>query len=517
MQAIRILVRRATSNPKLMRRIYRPSVLQQTEDEALEVPSDWRKRQVELEDDILSTQAEIVELFEQMDSDGDGKLEMDEVSKALRAGKIPTSRTSLTQLTYLSGAHQQSNQSQEEQSMGLPEFVDLVRRRKETLHDAYYWMLRHKHKGKFSSSTLRIAAQKSGVHLSDLEIKQIQQRLGNTLKYSEFVDYLLLAPDVNPRYFLDSWYTEAFCDDAESQFSTPRDIQVNDDISFAHAAAKKLSCGGIAGALSRTLTAPLDRIRVVLMTNTEQLGMGRALSLVTRNGGYSQLWMGNGVNCLKIAPEVGIKLLSFDMFKNQLAQDPSNVTVQERFVAGGMAGVLSQITVYPFEVIKTRLSMSTSGEPIGMVDCFRNTISEGGYRAFYAGMAPSIVGIIPYAALDLTLNSWLKDQASAYLEGVHKETSVPVLLGCGMASSGTATIVTFPLNVIRTRAQASGESFGNILRWLHANGGWRAFYRGLIPCLAKVMPATSFSYAAYEALSSEWDRKLLPHPPTPNK
>jgi hypothetical protein len=132
--------------------------------------------------------------------------------------------------------------------------------------------------------------------------------------------------------------------------------------------------------------------------------------------------------------------------------------------------------------------------------------------------APSVVGIIPYAALDLTLNSWLKDQASVYMEGVHQESSIPVLLGCGMASSGTATIVTFPLNVIRTRAQANGESVGHILRWLQANGGWRAFYRGLTPCLAKVMPATSFSYAAYEALSGAWDRKLLPHHnSSPNK
>jgi solute carrier family 25 phosphate transporter 23/24/25/41 len=387
MQAIRILARRVT-NPKLMRRIYRPSVLQQTEDEALEVPNDLLKRRVELEDDALTTQEEIAELFHQMDSDRDGKLSIDEVSKALRTGKIPTSHTSLAQLAHFSGVDQNYRSPDEQQLMGFAEFVDLIRRRKETLHEAYYWILKHKLKGKFSSGTLRIAAQKSGVHLSDLEIRLIRHQLGgkSSLTYSDFVGYLLLAPEVNPRYFLDQWYTDAFCDDAESQFSTPRDIRVNDEISFAHAAAKKLSCGGIAGAMSRTLTAPLDRIRVVLMTTTEQLGAGRALSLITRNGGYAQLWMGNGVNCLKIAPEVGIKLLSFDMFKNRLAQDPSNVTVQERFIAGGMAGVLSQVSVYPFEVIKTRLSMSTSGEALGMLDCARQTMSEGGYRAFYAGM-----------------------------------------------------------------------------------------------------------------------------------
>ena len=130
MQAIRILARRVT-NPKLMRQIYRPSFIQQTEDEAIEVPNDWHKRQVELEDRALSTREQIANLFHAMDADNDGFLEIDEVSKAFCTGKIPTSQISLMQLVHFSEVDQTYHSTdpewrKQEGRMGLEEFVDLV-------------------------------------------------------------------------------------------------------------------------------------------------------------------------------------------------------------------------------------------------------------------------------------------------------------------------------------------------------------------------------------------------------
>jgi solute carrier family 25 phosphate transporter 23/24/25/41 len=169
--------------------------------------------------------------------------------------------------------------------------------------------------------------------------------------------------------------------------------------------------------------------------------------------------------------------------------------------------LISQVSIYPMEVFKTRLAIAAPGQIHGMADCARQTFAQGGYRAFYAGLGPSIVGIIPYAAIDLSLNSILKDFAADYLQQAKRETSVPVLLGCGMTSSGTAAVLTFPLNVIRTKTQATGEPFGRVISTVQSQG-WRAFYRGLVPCLAKVLPATSISYVAYEYLGGAWDQSV---------
>ena len=276
-----------------------------------------------------------------------------------------------------------------------------------------------------------------------------------------------------------------------------------DDVSFLQAASKKICCGGAAGCLSRTLTAPIDRVRLLMMTSSEPLGLLGALRKATEGRGVKAMWQGNGVNCIKITPEMSMKLMAFDFLKMGIARDPDNIQMSERFVAGGAAGAISQLTIYPMEVARTRLALTTQrSETIASV--LRSVVREKGFGALYAGLGPSIGGIIPYAAIDLSLNSLLKDVAVRKLIADDREISVPLLLGCGMLSSATATIATFPLNVIRTKAQATGDSFTTIVKAIHGEG-WKGFYRGLVPCMMKVLPATSVSYAAYDYFGKAWD------------
>lgn len=54
--------------------------------------------------------------------------------------------------------------------------------------------------------------------------------------------------------------------------------------------------------------------------------------------GFKGFFKGNGVNCIKVAPETAIKFLMFDYLKKKMAEDPENVTGFERFLAGGIAG-----------------------------------------------------------------------------------------------------------------------------------------------------------------------------------
>lgn len=55
---------------------------------------------------------------------------------------------------------------------------------------------------------------------------------------------------------------------------------------------------------------------------------------------------------------------------------------------------------YPLDVIRTRLAFQVKGEHvyIGMLDAARTMVSmEGGTRALYRGMTPTIIGMAPYA------------------------------------------------------------------------------------------------------------------------
>lgn len=97
-----------------------------------------------------------------------------------------------------------------------------------------------------------------------------------------------------------------------------------------------------------------------------------------------------------------------------------------------------------------------------------------------------------YSAIDMSTFEALK---LAYLRSAGKdEPGVLALLAFGSVSGSIGATSVYPLNLIRTRLQASGSSghperytgILDVARKTYARDGWRGFYRGLFPTLAKV-------------------------------
>ena len=55
------------------------------------------------------------------------------------------------------------------------------------------------------------------------------------------------------------------------------------------------------------------------------------------------------------------------------------------------------------QVIKTRLAVGKTGQYKGLLDCGLKTYQREGFFALYRGYLPNILGIIPYAGIDLTI------------------------------------------------------------------------------------------------------------------
>jgi len=55
------------------------------------------------------------------------------------------------------------------------------------------------------------------------------------------------------------------------------------------------------------------------------------------------------------------------------------------------------------QVVKTRLAVSETGQFSGIFDCAKKIFCKDGIRPFYRGYIPNIIGIIPYAGIDLTV------------------------------------------------------------------------------------------------------------------
>jgi hypothetical protein len=53
--------------------------------------------------------------------------------------------------------------------------------------------------------------------------------------------------------------------------------------------------------------------------------------------------------------------------------------------------------------MKTRLTLGKTGQYNGMFDCAKKILRKEGIKAFYKGYTPNMIGIIPYAGIDLAV------------------------------------------------------------------------------------------------------------------
>ncbi|KAG0273046.1 hypothetical protein BGZ95_011157, partial [Linnemannia exigua] len=488
----------------------------------------------------------------------------------------------------------------------------------------------HNNDNEIQADELQASLTKAGIDLSDTDLEQFIKAMDKdgdgAIDYEEWRDFLVLLPREPTLKEIFHYVQEVV-----AQVGVDGDVVMppseNDYV------ARYLLAGAIAGAVSRTATAPLDRLKVYLITNSmpaltgqvAQAGLKHIPKLSTpsavapvkqrllwnaivelyQQGGVKTFFRGNGLNIIKIAPESAIKFYTYETSKSFIVHHMPSMTVQHyhppspntthsstvhvpeiatsgRFLAGGVAGLVSQFSIYPLETIKTRIMSSTvkskaekaaaqsapatttttttttatttstsslasspasasasstsssalasSGAGAGAgtgtaaaarKTCIRSVAREmwqqAGLRGFYRGLGPSLVGIFPYAAIDLSVFETLKFGYMRWKAGVHEgeegseekaldRPSVFVLLACGTISGSVGATSVYPLSLVRTRLQAQGTpqhpqtytSTLDVFRKTYERDGIRGFYKGMVPTLTKVVPAVSISYVVYE-------------------
>lgn len=367
--------------------------------------------------------------------------------------------------------------------------------------------------GTIYPSDLQQALKKAGIHLGEDELSQFVDHIdkdnNGIITFEEWRDFLLLYPK---RATIASVYQywEKVCQvDIGEQPVIPEGIRHQVD------AWKYFLAGGVAGAVSRTATAPLDRLKVLLQVQTTSHGKAVITGVVGgfthmyQEGGLLSYFRGNGINIIKVAPESAIKFYAYEMMKKFVVGNGSNGEIGPfgRLISGGVAGAIAQTIIYPLDLVKTRLqTYKVQGglRPPPFPRLAADILRKEGVVAFYRGLTPSLIGMVPYAGLDLAAYETLKDFSRKYfLEG---EAPGPLTqLACGTVSGAFGATAVYPLNVVRTRLQAQTvdslpqySGMLDVFRQTYQLEGLRGFYRGLLPNLLKVAPAASITYITYE-------------------
>ncbi|KAL5564748.1 hypothetical protein UlMin_027912 [Ulmus minor] len=368
------------------------------------------------------------------------------------------------------------------------------------------------HSGCILPEELWDALVKAGIKIDDEELARFVEHVdkdnNGIITFEEWRDFLLLYPhEATIENIYHHWERVCLVDIGEQAV-------IPEGISKHVHRSRYFIAGGIAGAASRTATAPLDRLKVVLQVQTTRANIMPAIKKIWMEGGFLGFFRGNGINVVKVAPESAIKFYAYEMLKNAIGdfkgEDKDDIGATGRLLAGGTAGAVAQTAIYPLDLVKTRLQTQPGKAP-NLGSLTRDIWVHEGPRAFYKGLLPSILGIIPYAGIDLAAYESLKDMSRTYILQ-DSEPGPLVQLGCGTISGALGASCVYPLQVIRTRMQAQSASTGAAYQGMSdvfwktlEHEGYRGFYKGLFPNLLKVVPVASITYMVYESMKKRLD------------
>jgi len=269
--------------------------------------------------------------------------------------------------------------------------------------------------------------------------------------------------------------------------------KVKKEVSFMEGFIADFTAGGISGAVAKTATAPIERVKLIIQTQDANpliksgqvpryTGIVNCFQRVYSEQGLKAFWRGNFTNVIRYFPTQAFNFAFKDTFKNLFPRyDPKKnfgMFFLANMASGGLAGAGSLCIVYPLDYARTRLASDVgSGQKSfnGLADCLIKTAKgPSGPMALYNGFGVSVAGIIPYRGVYFGLYDSLAD-----VNPYKKDKSFIGLASkfcIAQFTAITAGYASYPFDTIRRRLQMQAEK---------PKSEW--YYSGTVDCFWKIL------------------------------
>lgn len=279
--------------------------------------------------------------------------------------------------------------------------------------------------------------------------------------------------------------------------------------------------GGFSSAATKTLTAPLSRMTILLQVSSESAGSNHglwtSLRSVVHTEGFRSLWKGNFVSVVHKIPYGSLNYYTYEYTKVGILRrfwlSDSDPGIAVRFMGGLAGGACASSLTYPLDIVRTRLatSVDTNG---GILGTMKHMLVSEGVASFTRGLPATVlcqsvnlaVNFAIYESLQVRAISFEKQIIAKYFGQKYvsdrQRGSWLSSLLCGACAGTTASLIVFPLDLIRRRQQivtaTTTPSIYTVAKHAIASEGFRGLYRGIVPELVKVVPAVAMNFYFYE-------------------
>ncbi|EFO28242.2 phosphate carrier protein [Loa loa] len=189
------------------------------------------------------------------------------------------------------------------------------------------------------------------------------------------------------------------------------------------------------------------------------------------------------------------------------------------FLLCGVGGVIScgttHTAIVPLDLIKCRIQVNPEKYK-GIIQGFRTTIREEGFRALGKGWAPTLVG---YSLQGLGKFGFYEMFKIFYSDMLGEELSYQWRTSLYLAASASAEffadILLAPMEATKVRVQTSPgapPTLRGCAPMIYRNEGMTGFYKGLPPLWMRQIPYTMMKFACFERTLEALYRYVVPKP-----
>jgi len=254
-------------------------------------------------------------------------------------------------------------------------------------------------------------------------------------------------------------------------------------------AVENFALSGAAAVISKTVAAPIERVKLMIQNQDEMLKTGAlkerykgpldCFRRVIAEEGVVPLWRGNAANCLRYFPTQALNFMFKERIKQQFKKKKTDgfaTKLGKNVAAGGSAGALSLLFVYSLDYARTRLandvkSVKKGGgtaerQYSGLVDVYKQTLKSDGIAGLYRGFVISCVGIVVYRGFYFGLFDTIRPM-------LPENAPFVVTFGVGYAVTVSSGLLSYPIDTIRRRMMMTS--------------GQAVKYSGSLDCTAQIL------------------------------
>lgn len=310
---------------------------------------------------------------------------------------------------------------------------------------------------------------------------------------------LVITMSTEPSYFLENIHTEGIQQKRSSGSLTPRASSV-----------ELLVSGALSGAIAKTAIAPMDRVKILFQTDSRRVFSAQNCAKLGREiyakAGIAGFWKGHTATLVRVVPYSATNYFVFARTRELLEVNIGSLVhpIGIKFLAGALSGSCAVCVSYPLETLRARLAVDLDVKYSGGYwQAVMSIARADGLTSLYAGLRPTLIGIIPYAGTSF-----------AVYETFKRENTYCERLAIGAFAGFLAQAATYPLDVVRRRMQVSpvsNPSFLGTLRRIYMDEGIkRGLYKGLSMNAVKGPIAVGISLNANDYMKEYFANRHLP-------